>query len=230
MLEHDHLDHVLIVFARLYEPLPRSAAFPLKVAATVIVRARTAGMRTRWDHRSAEAQAVPGRTARVLLGGGHRAPRGVARRDGGAPRSAARRGGKRISRARASGATARRCRVSGGCSVRPRVDARAAGGDRRAAAGVSRRRTAPRHRGPLARRGRAPTVRHEGAEGRPRGPPSALSRKYASPRHLVEDRPRRAWRVDERLDLGATLRNEPRLRPLAEQAEPPLQLVQPRWA
>ena len=49
MLEHDHLDHVLIVFARLYEPLPRSAAFPLKVAATVIVRARTAGMRTRWD-------------------------------------------------------------------------------------------------------------------------------------------------------------------------------------
>ena len=48
MLEHDHLDHVLIVFARLYEPLPRSAAFPLKVAATVIVRARTAGMRTRW--------------------------------------------------------------------------------------------------------------------------------------------------------------------------------------
>ena len=48
MLEHDHLDHVLIVFARLYEPLSRSAAFPLKVAAAVIVRARTAGMRTRW--------------------------------------------------------------------------------------------------------------------------------------------------------------------------------------
>ena len=120
----------------------------------------------------------------MFLGGRHRTPRGGTPHHGRTTTQAP--GGHRRQRVRrvgVSGPTTRRCRVSRVGPVLPRIDARAARGDRRVAARLPRCRAAPRPGRPPARGGRAPTASLAGERSRAlaSSPPPIASDRRAPP-------------------------------------------------
>ncbi len=120
----------------------------------------------------------------MFLGGRHRTPRGGTPPHGRTTTQAP--GSHRRQRARGVGVlgpTTRRCRVPRVGPVLPRIDARAARGDRRAAARLPRCRAAPRLGRPPARGGRAPTASLSGERSRAlaSSPPPIASDRRAPP-------------------------------------------------